>query len=414
MRQTRARASFNWVQNGQFLSSERRDMKTKEIVSVGLLGLLLCGCKLPKQPALGEPLAGLTPEQHARFQEGKKVFQRVFTPETGLGPLFNGNSCAECHETPVLGGVGDEVEVHATRFVPPNSCDPLFHQGGPVIQQDATPLLRAKGIEKEQIPPSATAQARRSSPPLFGFGLVDGIPEATILSHEGHRAANSGRTYGHANRTIDGRVGRFGRKAAVATLSEFNAGAFPQEMGVTTPLAPVEETINGTPVPPDTDPTPDPEITIEDMEKVTAFIRFLAPPPRQRFSDLTARYLARRGRELFVHLKCATCHIPELKTGPNTIHALDRKTVALYSDLLVHDMGPALADICLEQAYPSEFRTEMLMGLRFREQFLHDGSAKTVQEAIERHGGEAQNSQDQFKALREEDKKALLKFLETI
>jgi len=77
-------------------------------------------------------------------------------------------------------------------------------------------------------------------------------------------------------------------------------------------------------------------------------------------------------------------------------------------------MGPALADICLEQAYPSEFRTEMLMGLRFREQFLHDGSAKTVQEAIERHGGEAQNSQDQFKALREEDKKALLKFLETI
>src|SRR6185369_1067271 len=126
LRQTRARASFNWVQNGQFLSSERRDMKTKEIVSVGLLGLLLCGCKLPKQPALGEPLAVLTPEQHARFQEGKKVFQRVFTPETGLGPLFNGNSCAECHETPVLGGVGDEVEVHATRFVPPNSCDPLF------------------------------------------------------------------------------------------------------------------------------------------------------------------------------------------------------------------------------------------------------------------------------------------------
>ena len=145
-------------------------MKTKEIVGVGLLGFLLCGCKLPKQPALGEPLAGLTPEQRAQFQEGKKVFQRVFTPETGLGPLFNGNSCAECHEKPVVGGVGDEVEVHATRFGALNGCDPLFQEGGPVIQQDATPLLRALGIEKEQVPPGAT-QAHRSTPPVFGFGI---------------------------------------------------------------------------------------------------------------------------------------------------------------------------------------------------------------------------------------------------
>src|SRR6266496_2843673 len=206
-------------------------MKSNRVFPVLLLSLLLCGCKARRQPALGEPLAGLTPEQNAQFQAGKKVFQRVFEPKDGLGPLFNGNSCAECHESPVVGGVGDEVEVHATRSEGPYSCDSLFQEGGPVIQQEATPLLRAKGIEKEQIPPSATAQARRSSPPLFGFGLVDGIPEATILAHEGRPPANGDGTYGHANRTIDGRVGRFGRKAAVATLSEFNAGAFPQEMG---------------------------------------------------------------------------------------------------------------------------------------------------------------------------------------
>jgi len=106
--------------------------------------------------------------------------------------------------------------------------------------------------------------------------------------------------------------------------------------------------------------------------------------------------------------------VPTMKTGPSAIKSLDRKKVALYSDLLVHAMGAELADICLGQAQPSDFRTEMLMGLRFREKFLHDGSAKTVQEAIERHDGEARRSRDKFKGLSERDKKALLKFLETI
>ena len=388
-------------------------MNAIRVVGPLLLALLLWGCKTPKQPALGEPLAELTPDQRAQFLEGKKVFQRVFEPKDGLGPLFNGNSCAECHETPVVGGVGDEVEVHATRFVAPNSCDPLFQEGGPVIQQDATPLLRALGIEKEQIPPGA-AQARRSTPPLFGFGLLDAIPEATLLSHEDPHDANGDGIFGRANRTIDGRVGRFGRKAAVATLMEFNAGAFPQEMGVTTPLSPVEETINGKPVPPETDPAPDPEVTVEDIEKVTSFTRFLAPPPRQIFTNSEDKYLAARGKKLFSLIKCAVCHVPKMKTGPNAIKPLNCKEVALYSDLLLHAMGAELADICLNQAHPSEFRTEMLMGLRFREKFLHDGSAKTVQEAIERHDGEARRSRDIFKGLSERDKKALLKFLETI
>jgi CxxC motif-containing protein (DUF1111 family) len=209
-------------------------------------------------------------------------------------------------------------------------------------------------------------------------------------------------------------VGRFGRKAAVAALFDFNAGAFPVEMGVTTPLSPVEETINGKPVPPETDPAPDPEISLEDVEKANAFVRFLAPPPPQVFANAVHRDLAWRGQKLFVELKCSVCHVHEMKTGPNPIKSLDRKSVALYSDLLLHDLGPELADICLEQAHPSEFRTEMLMGLRFREQFLHDGSAKTVQEAIERHAGEARPSRDKFKALSDEDKKALLKFLDSI
>jgi CxxC motif-containing protein (DUF1111 family) len=108
------------------------------------------------------------------------------------------------------------------------------------------------------------------------------------------------------------------------------------------------------------------------------------------------------------------CHVPKMKTGPSDVRALNLKTAALFSDLLVHDMGPDLADICLGQANPSEFRTEMLWGLRFQHKFLHDGSAKTVQEAIERHGGEAQRSADRFRRLSDADKRTLLHFLGSI
>src|SRR5262245_49197508 len=146
--------------------------------------VLACGCHAPAPPKPGEPLADLTPAQVALFRAGRAVFQREFDPESGLGPLFNSVSCAECHEKPGLGGSGDEIEVHATRFTPPHTCDSLFQQGGPVIQQKATPLLQAKGIDKEQIPAAATGRARRSSPALFGFGLIDAIPDATILAHE--------------------------------------------------------------------------------------------------------------------------------------------------------------------------------------------------------------------------------------
>ena len=388
-------------------------MNAKLLIAT-LVGLFLCGCRTHERPSLGEPLAELTPEQRSRFEEGKRAFQRVFEPQDGLGPLFNANSCAECHEEPVLGGVGDEIEVHATRFSLSGFCDSLIEQGGPVIQQHATPLLQAKGIEKEQIPTNATARARRSTPPIFGLGLVDAIPEATLLLREYPKGANGDGISGHANRTSDGRVGRFGRKAAIATLFEFNAGAFPLEMGVTTPLSPIEETINGKAVPADTDPAADPEITLDEINKVNTFLRFLAPPPPVVFTNYQDRYLAKQGKRLFAELKCAECHVPRMYTGPNEIKALDRKPVALYSDLLLHDMGPALADICLNQARPSEFRTEMLMGLRFREHFLHDGSASTVREAIERHDGEARFSRDGFKALSAEEQEALLKFLEGI
>ncbi len=396
-----------------------RNMKwsiTGALLCLSSTAFLSCTHTPPAVTQIGDPLPGLTEAQFSQFTLGKTAFLRVFAASDGLGPLFNidGVSCGECHEDPVVGGVGNEVELHATRFVPPNSCDPLFETGGPVVQQDTTPLLKAKGILKEEVPSRATSQAQRSSPPLFGFGLIDAIAEKSILAYEDPNDSNHDGISGRANRTIDGRVGKFGRKAGVATLFEFNAGAFPAEMGVTTPLSPTEETLNGRPVPPDTDPAADPEVAALDIQQVTDFIRLLAPPPPKVLADRAAKEQVERGKKLFADIKCAGCHVPELPTGPSEIAALDRKKVALYSDLLLHDMGPELADICLDGATPTEFRTEMLMGLRFREKFLHDGSAESVQQAIERHAAEAKKARDAFAALNDQDKEALLAFLDTI
>lgn len=379
--------------------------------------LILSGCAKPPKP--GEPLSGLTPEERALFDRGKAQFATVFTPETGLGPVFNSDACAECHEDPAVGGRGDEIEVHVSAFHPDSSfCDPLVDKGGFVIQQKVTPALHAAlGIDSEPLPKEATGVAHRTTPDLFGFGLLDAVPDSEILSYADPDDRNHDGISGRPNRFFDGRIGRFGRKALVPTLSEFNSGAYAAEQGITSPAVPTEETVGGQPIPAGVDSVPEPEINQEALDATTAFVRFLAPPAPQK---VTAE--GKRGRTLFSAIGCAGCHLPALRTGENPVRALRYKTVAAYTDLLLHDMGPDLADICLGQASPSEFRTEPLMGLRFSNQsggqsepsFLHDGRAKTIEEAIRLHGGEGAASRDKFAALSDAERAALLKFLESL
>src|SRR5437899_1610127 len=170
-----------------------------------------------RPPKLGDPLKGLTREQRSQFDRGRHEFERVFTPETGLGPLFNSDACAQCHESPVVGGSGDEVEVHATAFsAARSSCDPLAEKGGFVIQQKATPALKAAlGIDSEPVPAEATGTGKRTTPRIFGLGLLDAVPDNAILGLA--RWSDRGRNgvSGRPNRFLDGRLGRFGRKAMV-------------------------------------------------------------------------------------------------------------------------------------------------------------------------------------------------------
>ncbi len=373
-----------------------------------LAALAASACPPPK---LGDPIAGLTPEQRDQFDRGRRVFDRVFTPQTGLGPLFNADACAECHEDPVSGGSGDEVELHVSAFLPEIPiCDPLADKGGPVMQLRVTPALKAAlGIDAEPVPAEATGRAARTSPDVFGFGLLDAVPDSTLLALADPDDKNGDGISGRVNRFFDGRIGRFGRKALVPTLREFNSGAFQIEQGVTTPAIPSEGTVGGQPMPPGVDPLPEPELQQRDVDLTDAFVRFLAPPAPKKVSGA-----AKDGQRLFGEIGCASCHVPALRTGNHPVKALSGQKVSAYTDLLLHDMGAERADICLALATPSEFRTEPLMGLRHATRFLHDGAATTVEQAIELHGGEGIASRDRFRGLSATQRAAVVAFLKSL
>jgi len=279
-----------------------------------------------------------------------------------------------------------------------------------VIQQHTTPALKqALGIDEEPFPPSATARAMRTSPVVFGRGLLDLVPDSVLLAYADPGDQNHDGVKGRPNRFVDGRIGRFGRKAFVPTLREFNAGAFAAEMSVTNPQQPTEEDIGGKPIPAGVDPAADPEITQDALDLTDDFVRFLAPPtPLKLGKD------GRRGRDLFSQVGCASCHIPTLRTGASPVPALRNRTFAAYTDLLLHDMGAGLADICLGLATPADFRTEPLLDLRGAEHFLHDGRAATLEQAIELHGGEGSGARDRFEALSAADRAALVAFLKSL
>lgn len=375
--------------------------------ALALATLTVAACHPTVKP--GDPLPGLSREQRAQFDLAAKVFDTVFTPETGLGPVFNSTSCAECHEDPVRGGTGDEKELHATAFRAP-VCDPLVDEGGFVIQLAVTPALKAAlGIDSEPFPPSATARAMRTTPVVFGRGLLDLVPDSAILAYADPDDRDHDGISGRVNRFVDGRVGRFGRKGFVPRLTEFNDGAFSAEMGITSPSVPNEETVGGQPIPAGVDPVPEPEINQEVLDQTNEFVRLLGAP-----TPLKGTAETKRGGEVFASVGCVKCHIAKLRTGYSPIAALNHKVFPAYTDLLLHDMGPDLADICLGEATPSEFRTEPLMGLRVHEHFLHDGRAASLEEAIQMHGGEAAGIRDRFLQLPEGDRAALVAFLKTL
>jgi CxxC motif-containing protein (DUF1111 family) len=359
--------------------------------------------------APGEPLPGLTSAERERFRAGQQRFTHQFTPTEGLGPLFNETRCNNCHDLPTSGGTGAELVTKATRFVT-GTCDALAASGGDNIQRHATPLLMAAGISREQVPEAATAVVSIVPPALYGLGLLDAVPDSEILRLEAAAARNGGTIRGRAGRTPDGRVGRFGRKAEFATLAQFVEGALLEEIGITSPAHPAENRPNGRPLPTGTDPVPDPELSQADVDAIVDFVRLLAPPAPEEAQG-SARDSIRSGEKVFADVGCTSCHLPRLSTGEANVPALSRRTVAAYTDLLLHDLGPGLASICAANAGPSQWRTAPLMGVRHRKMLLHDGRALSVDAAIRMHGGEAAAARDAYERLPRERRMPLLRFV---
>ena len=361
----------------------------------------------------GGPLAGLTREQLDAFNAGRFEFTKIETPEGGLGPIFNGRSCVECHTAPAVGG-GSNIRV--TRFGrnADGVFDALESQGGSLLQRFAiNPQLQ------EVIPHDANTISQRLSTPLFGLGLIEAIPDTAILQNM--LAAKPDGVRGRAAEITDvvsgqKRIGRFGWKAQQATLLAISADAYLNEMGITNRFFPTENAPNGNEaLLARFKRTTDPEDEVDavtgkgDIDLVADFMRLLAPPTR-----LAVTPQASVGESLFSQVGCTACHTPSLRTGPHPVAALDRKTVNLYSDLLLHDMGALNDGIAQANATTREMKTPPLWGLRARGPFLHDGRATTLDAAIRAHDGEGALARDRYIGMTPQLRRNLMEFLGTL
>jgi CxxC motif-containing protein (DUF1111 family) len=309
----------------------------------------------------------------------------------------------------------------------PNGFDYMLDRGGPQLQDRSIP-----GYPAEQLPADITGLSERGGPIVVGLGFIEAIPDQAILSNEDPNDANGDGISGRANFVFppeylslgpdkisrDGKyLGRFGRKATAINLLQQTAGAYLNDIGITSDFEPVDlfNPVLGNRV---GDNVSDPEISAETVQNVVIYLQTLRAPLRRNENDVTVR----RGEQLFARSGCTGCHIPEMQTGPSPITPLAFRQVALYSDLLLHDMGPELADNYPEgEATGTEWRTTPLWGLGIVENllggtpfYLHDGRTSDLSEAIRLHGGEAELSRNRFLNFSAEDKAALIAFLKSL
>ena len=367
-------------------------------------------------PGVGVPLPGLTPIEFTEFRLGLDDFTEVETAEEGLGPAFNGTSCAVCHNVPGIGGGGVIAEVRAGYRDADGVHVGLNPAGDTLIHMLSTPSHACQ----PQIPDDVDVIARRAPIPLFGAGLVEAIPDDSIRALEDPFDRNRDGISGRAAvvtdlATGDRRVGRFGWKAQHATLLAFGADAYRNEMGITNELLPAEFSFGITaeqmrrcdPIP-DPEDRRDPRTGRRGIDNFESFMKFLAPIGRSHADATTAE-----GERMFVAIGCATCHVPAMETGPSSNPLFHRRRVELFSDLLLHDVGTG-DGILQGVAEANEIRTPALWGLRLRRPLLHDGSAATIDEAIERHAGEALLARRGFAQLSGDARARLLVFLKSL
>ena len=373
---------------------------------------------LAQTPAVrpGDPLPGLTPVEFTEFRLGLDDFTEVETAEEGLGPAFNGTSCAVCHNVPAIGGGGLVLEVRAGYRDASGAFAALNPAGDTLVHLFSIPSHGCQPL----MPAAVNVVARRAPIPVFGAGLVEAIADDTLLALEDPFDRNGDGVSGRAAVVVDAatgdrRIGRFGWKAQHATLLTFGADAYRNEMGITNDVFRdevsfgVEDAVMRR-----CDPISDPEDAIDPVtrrrgiDNFASFMRLLAPVAPRALDEA-----GRDGERLFNAVGCAACHTPSLMTARSANPLFDQRPVALFSDLLLHDIGTG-DGIAQGAAEPGEMRTPALWGLGLRKPFLHDGSASTIDEAIERHGAEAALARRGYERLEATERARLIAFLRSL
>ena len=409
--------------------------------------------------AFGNAARNLSSEERRIFEVGDSFFTQnwVTAPASteardGLGPLFNAQACASCHVrdgrgSPEAGEIGllfrlglhdGEAQVpepvYGGQFqdrgilgVPAEGTVTRLFVEEPGAFGDGEPFtLRRPVFEFEDLaygPISVDVMSSpRLAPPVFGSGLLEAISEQDILDAADPDDADEDGISGRPNMVLDApsgemMLGRFGWKANVASVEEQVAAAFVGDIGITSDLFPDEACTEAQAECMAAPGGGDPEIPADRLEKVVFYTRTLAVPARRGLESPEVS----AGAQHFVDLQSASCHQPRQETGESTIDALANQVIFPFTDLLLHDMGPDLADGRPDgEATGSEWRTPPLWGIGLTETvsgdtfFLHDGRARTLEEAILWHGGEADGSTDRFKELSASQRSELIAFLESL
>jgi CxxC motif-containing protein (DUF1111 family) len=356
------------------------------------------------------------------FNDNRFIFEEVEEIENGIGPTYNAQSCRECHQNVVTGGASQIAEQRTGRLVNGDFFNSL---GGNLIQSRAThPNIVERVLLKDNV------RTFRMSTSVLGAGFVECVPNSTLLNIRDLQPAGMRGTalivpVLEANSNSNSRIGRFGWKSQHASLESFAADAYLNEMGITSPLMPEENTSSGLFVGYSTeyDPVPEPEDDGVDVKAFANFMRATKAPTR---GPITAN--VRAGQQLFKQIGCTICHVPSLTTaapgtkingGVFTVPpALGNKIIHPYSDYLLHDIGSGDGIPFLPTpeyvSTANQIRTSPLWGLRTRNRLMHDGLTFTKEEAIARHGGQAAGVRDSYNKLFDSQKKQILDFLDSL
>ncbi len=367
------------------------------------------------------------------FPQDQAVFEKTHDASTGLGPLFNGTSCAMCHQSPVTGAASQITEIRVGHLDENgNFVNPTVTINDGAVTVTGRSIINDRAIcaqAQEHVPDEENIRALRAVLNTLGDGFVEAIDDNTLIAIAQNQPAQSGgmiqgealqvpvlEAPGHT------RVGRFGWKDQHGSLLSFAADAYLNEMGVTNRLKPTDSTqVCKTSQDPEDKPD---SIGMADIDHFAQFIRSTQAPPRDTI--LAATSDAQAGQKVFESVGCNVCHVESITTAPQGTQinggaltvttAVANKLIHPFGDFLLHDVGTGdgIVQTGGAQETAPKLRTAPLWGLRTKSRYMHDLASLTLEKAIDRHKGEARHVRENFKALTSAQQQQLITFLKSL